>query len=44
MADPGFFKGGEGGWEWYIGVVESMEHAPKMLQSENWSLIENRLL
>ena len=39
VADSGFFKGG--GWEWYLRVVESMGHASKMLQFENWSLTEN---
>ena len=34
-ADPGFLKGGG----WYLGVAESMEHALKMLQFENWNLI-----
>lgn len=29
-ADPGFFKvGGGGGGGWYLGVAESMGHAPK---------------
>jgi len=26
---------------WYLGVAESMENAPKILQFENWNLIEN---
>ena len=31
----------EGGW--YLGVEESMGHAPKMLQLEKWNVIENRI-
>ena len=27
-----------GGCDWYLGVAEYTEHAPKMLQIENWSL------
>jgi hypothetical protein len=33
------FQGGVG--DWYYGVAESVGHAHKMLQFENWSLIEN---
>ena len=29
--------GGGGGGGWYLGVAESMGHAPKMLQFENWT-------
>ena len=31
--DPGFFKGGGGGW--YLGLAESKGYIPKMLQFEN---------
>jgi len=41
QGDPGFFKGGGGGGSWYLGIVESMGHAPKMLKFENWNPIEN---
>jgi len=44
-ADPGFFKGGGGGGGgeggWYPGATETVGHAAKRLQFENWSLIEN---
>ena len=40
-ADTGYFDGGgrveEGGW--YLGVEESMGHAPKL---EKWNVIKNR--
>jgi len=36
--DSGSFKG-EGGW--YLGVVESMGHTPKIWKFENWNLNEN---
>lgn len=35
--DPGFFKGeGGGGDGWYPRVADSMRHARKMLQFDNW--------
>lgn len=41
-AEAGFFKvGRRGGRGWYLGVAESMEHAPKMGQFENWNPTEN---
>lgn len=40
-ADPGFFKG----WEWLVSCGCKINgHAPKMLQSENWNVIENRFI
>ena len=37
--DAGFFK--RMVVQWYLGVAESMGHAPKMWQCENWNLTEN---
>lgn len=37
-----FFKRGEGvAADAYLGVPESIGHVPKMLQFENWNLIEH---
>jgi len=35
------FSRGGGVGSWYLGIVESMGHAPKMLKFENWNPIEN---